>query len=315
MPSRKKRTPPKVDVLQALRGGKAPSRNLVQQVLANVHEQRCKEFDRGSTSERQMAKYFDQVQQLPGVNTKDPGVARSLSGLLSLHQKFAKQKLAAPKAALDLGGFLPGHIAVNAIPPFDFDHVLFGSGTGSNIATRTASANRLNGQINLSAITSANQGFGGGSAYGVVGLYFHPFGSGTLTVRAAPKYSYQWWTNSIRPTALVKSHGHVSLVIYGVDAYGDTTGETGTIVSTAATVLFSWDEEETNQVRFDFKSDLQTPGAVTMNVDHSLVYYLFVEAQAAVHGFGWPGSLAGAKLSITVPSIAYDYHLHPVLEQ
>jgi hypothetical protein len=120
---------------------------------------------------------------------------------------------------------------------------------------------------------------------------------------------------AIRPTALVKSHGHVSLKIYGVDAYADTTGEVGTTLHTASTVLHSWDEEETNQVRLDFKFDLESSGSVSMNLDHSLVYYLFVEAQVGVHSVGWPGSLAGSKLSITVPSIAYDYHLHPVLQQ
>lgn len=314
MPKTKKRSSQQNDVLRVLRG-KAPPRNIVHHALADMHERRNAELDKGSANQRRMAKHFDHVQPPPGIDTKDPAVVRSLDGLLGLHRKFAKQKLTAPKVAADMGGLFPGRISINAVPPFDFDHVLFGSGTGSNIATREASANRLNGQINLSAITSTNKGFGGGSAYGVVGLYFHPFGAGQLTVRATPKFSFQWWTNSIRPTALVKSHGHVSLKIYGVDAYADTTGEVGTILHTASTVLHSWDEEATNQVRFDFKFDLETSGSVSMNVDHSLVYYLFVEAQVGVHGVGWPGSLAGSKLSIAVPSIAYDYRLHPVLQQ
>jgi hypothetical protein len=314
MPTGKKRNAPTSDVLQSLRG-KAPPRNVVHQALANMQAQRDDELEKGSANQRQMAKHFDQVQQLPNINTKDPGVSRSLDGLLALHKKFSKQKLLAPKVPGDVGGMLPGRISANVVAPFDFDHVLFGTGTNSNIATREATANRLNGQIHLSAITVPNKGFGGGSAYGVVGLYFHPIGSGVLTFRAAPKYSYQWWTNSIRPTALVKSHGHVSLVIYGVDAYAGTTGEVGTIVSVASTNLFIWNEEETNQVRFDFKFDLQTAGSVSMNVNHTLVYYMFVESQVGVHSVGWPGSVAGAKMSITVPSIAYDYELHPVLQQ
>jgi len=315
MPSKKKRTSTKSDMLQVLRGGKLPPRSVVQKCLANMQERREAELDRGSATERKMAKHFDQVQQLKGIDTKNPAVSSSLDSLLGMHQKFAKRKLAAPKVAQVVGGLLPGRLSVSAIPPFDFDHVLFGSGTGSNIATRAASANRLNGRIDVSAITSANKGFGGGSAYGVVGLYFHPFGSGRLSVHVNPTYSFQWWTNSIRPTALVKSHGHVSVTIYGVDAYADTTGEPATIVSTASTNIFSWNEEETNQVRFDFKSDLQTPGTVSLDVNHTLVYYLFVESQVGVHSFGWPGSLAGAKMSIAVPSIAYDYQLHPILQQ
>lgn len=314
MPTKKKRLSQQADIVKSLQG-KAPPRNIVKDALAEMHQRRENELDNITATQRQMTKHFEQVQTLPSLNTKDPNVVRSLNGLLGQHEKYAKQKLAAPKVLQDVGALFPGQIAVNTVPPFDFDHVLFGSGTGSNIATREASANRLNGQINVSAITSSNKGFGGGSAYGVVGLYFHPFGSGQLTVRATPKFSFQWWTNSIRPTALVKSHGHVSLVIYGVDAYAETTGEVGTIVSTASTVIHSWDEEETNQVRFDFQFDLEKAGVVSMNVDHSLVYYLFIESQVEVHGVGWPGSLAGSKMSITVPSISYDYHLHPVLTQ
>jgi hypothetical protein len=314
MPTKKKRLSRQDHVAKSLQG-KAPPSNIVKNALAVAHQRRQSELDKVAINQRQMTKHFEQVQTQPNIDTKDPSVARSLNRLLGQHEKYAKQKLVAPKVLQDVGALFPGHIAVNAVPPFDFDHVLFGSGTGSNIATREASANRLNGQINLSAITSSNKGFGGGSAYGVVGLYFHPFGAGHLTVRATPKFSFQWWTNSIRPTALVKSHGHISLVIYGVDAYADTTGEVGTIVSTASTLIHSWDEQETNQVRFDFQFDLEKAGTVTMNVDHSLVYYLFIESQVGVHGVGWPGSLAGSKMSITVPSIAYDYHLHPVLTQ
>jgi hypothetical protein len=314
MPSKKQRTSQSDVVLRTLKG-KTPPRNIVLDSLAEMHRRRSAELDKGSAHLRQMVRHFDQVQPPPAVNAKDPKVSRALDDLLAQHRKFSKQKLAAPKIAHDVGGLFPGRIAVNAVPPFDFDHVLFGSGTGSNIATREASADRGTGQINVSAVSSSNKGFGGGSAYGVVGLYFHPFGSGHLTVRATPKFSFQWWTNSIRPTALVKSHGHVSLTIYAVDAYADTTGEVGTIVNNASTLIHSWNEEETNQVRFDFKFDLEAPGTVSMNVDHSLVYYLFIESQVGVHGVGWPGSLAGAKMSITVPSISYDYHLHPVLTQ
>jgi hypothetical protein len=314
MPAKKNRSSQQADALQLFRG-KAPPRNIAQQAIAAMHAQRNAETEKGNSNQRQMAKHFELVQQTPSINAKDPSVSRSLEGLLALHQKFAKQKLLAPKVPEDVGGILPGRISANVVAPFDFDHVLFGTGTNSNIATREATANRQNGQINLSAITIPNKGFGGGSAYGVVGLYFHPIGSGVLTFRAAPKYSYQWWTNSIRPTALVKSHGHISLVIYGVDAYAGTTGEVATIKSVASTNLLLWNEEETNQVRFDFKFDLQTSGSVSMNVNHTLVYYMFVEAQVGVHSVGWPGSLAGSKLSVTVPSIAYDYELHPILQQ
>jgi hypothetical protein len=315
MPSKKKRPTPKVDELQFLRGGKAPPKSVLQQCLEDMQQRGDAELGRAVAYERQMAKHFDQVQQQPRINTKDPAVSRSLDSLLALHKKFSKQKLPVPKVGPDVGGIFPGRISVNVAAPFDFDHTLFGSASdGVHVATRSASASKLNGQIDLSAVT-VNTGMGGGSAFGVVGLYFHPVGSGTLTVRATPTFSFQRWTNSIRPTAIVKSTGTLNLTIFGVDAIADSVGETNTLVSSASTNIFKWDEEETNQVRFDFKSDLQIPASVSLEANHTLVYFLFVAAQVSVFGAGWPGSLAGSKMSITVPSIAYDYELHPVLQQ
>jgi hypothetical protein len=41
---------------------------------------------------------------------------------------------------------------------------------------------------------------------------------------------------------------------------------------------------------------------------------VFIEAETHVEGVGWPGSLAGAVLSVTVPSITYDFQMRQVLE-
>jgi len=315
MPKKKKRIATNVDPLQILRG-KAPPRDVLKRALTDMHAQQAEQLSKTSATERTMAKHLDLAQKT-SIDVKDPTVARSVDSLLGMHQKFSKQKLAAPRVIKDVGGLFPGRITVGVIPPYDFDHVLFGDNTGSNVATREASANRLNGRIECSAVT-ATTGFGGGSAYGVVGLYFHPMGSGRLTVHATPSYSYQWWTNSIRPTALVTSQGSVMLNIYGVDAYADTTGGTGTIITNDAANVFSWREDQTSQVRFDFKSDLQTPVSLSMNVNHTLVYYLFISVHTGVIGSGWssgkPGSLAGSKLSVAVPSLTYDYELFPVLD-
>ena len=96
--------------------------------------------------------------------------------------------------------------------------------------------------------------------------------------------------------------GHLGLTVYGVDVAAQTIGETGTIVSTAANTFFSWDETQTDQVHFDFDFDVQAPVLSTqLDVNHTLVYLLFVDADVHVEGVGWPGSLAGAKLSVSIP--------------
>jgi hypothetical protein len=102
------------------------------------------------------------------------------------------------------------------------------------------------------------------------------------------------------------------LTIYGVDVASETTGGLGTIVSGASRRFKLWDEAETAQVRFDLGFDLQAPTSVQIDVNHNLVYLLFVEAFIEVVGVGWPGSLAGAKMAVTVPAITYDFEVQQV---
>ena len=299
--------------MQFLRGGKAVPKELVQRCIADIQQKRKAESDRRSTTERQMAKYLGQAQDLTQIDTKDANVAQSLDGLLGIHQKLAKQKLVAPKVVGALGGILQGRITVNVVPPFDYG-IIIPTTLAGNDAIREASSDRNTGKMSASAITSSKKGFGGGSMYTTVGVYFHPLGPGTLTFHATPTYSFQWWTNSIRPTALVQSFGSGGLTIYGVDVATQTTGGVGTIVSVASKGFKLWDEAETAQVRFDVGFDLQAPTSVQIDVNHNLVYLLFVDADVHVHGVGWPGSLAGAKMSVTVPAITYDFQVQQVLQ-
>lgn len=307
MPSKNKRTSLQGDTLQILRGGKAVPKDLVQRCIADLQQKRTKLLDKRNATERQMAKYLGQAQ---GSVKPDTG---AMDGLLGIHQKLAKQKLAAPRVHGGLGGILPGRITVNVAPPFDYD-IVIPTVLAGNDAIREASADRNTGKMSVSAITSSKKGFGGGSMYTTVGVYFHPLGPGTLTFHATPTYSFQWWTNSIRPTALVRSFGSGGLTIYGVDVASQTTGAVGTIVSTAGKQFKLWDETQTDQVRLDFGFDIQAPTSVQIDVNHNLVYLLFVDAEAHVQGVGWPGSLAGAKMSVTVASITYDFQVQQVFQ-
>ena len=76
-----------------------------------------------------------------------------------------------------------------------------------------------------------------------------------------------------------------------------------------------WDEQATQQIRFDFGSSASTPLSVELEVNPTLIYCLFVSLNVHVQGAGWPGSLAGAVISVAVPSFSYDFSIHPVLEQ
>jgi len=260
-----------------------------------------------------MAKLFGQARGPIGGDKRDPGQSYALQGLLAMHEKLAKQKLAAPKVPAGLGGLLPGQIVVTTVPPFDYGVIIPGRLAGPD-ATLEGAADKATGMMSGSAISASQKGFNGGSMYTTVGVYFHPFGPGTLTVHATPRYSFQWWTNSIGANSLVRSFGSGGLTVYGVDVASQTTGGVGTIVSTAGQTFGLWDENMTDQVRFDFGFDLQAPVSVQLDVNHDLVYLIFVEADVHVEGIGWPGSLAGSKLSVTLPSLTYDFRMQQVLQ-
>jgi hypothetical protein len=131
-------------------------------------------------------------------------------------------------------------------------------------------------------------------------------------VSARPKFSFQWWTNSLG-TSLVRSFGEVGLTMFGVDVASQTTGSVGTVVSGTHQTIFTWDKTRSGQIDLDFDSDVEGSATTSLAVNHTLVYLLFVEAEVHVEGVGWPGSLAGSKLSVTVPSISYDYRVTQVV--
>jgi hypothetical protein len=286
--------------------------DLARRSLALGRQQAQQRSDEKNSTEREMAQHFGQARGSPEARAATPQARRAQDALRKLHDKLAKQKVSVAKLAPGIAGVFPSAVSVTVVPPFDYDIIIPGRLAGTE-ATIEGSSSKNTGRMELSAVTATEDGFGGGSMYTTVGLYFHPPGPGTLTVRAAPTYSFQWWTNSLRPTAIVQSFGSLGITIYGVDLAHQTIGETGTIIDVAGTSLFRWDETRVDELHFDFGFGLQASGSVQLEVRRSLVYLMFVDADVHAHGFGRSGSLAGAKLSVAVPSITYDFKAQQVL--
>jgi hypothetical protein len=198
----------------------------------------------------------------------------------------------------------PGSISGTIVPPFDFADSI--PTLLANVSNPTLSVSAsVNGQISGSAVSSQTPGFNGGSEYARVGIFFHPMTQGTLTISASPTYSFEWSTNSLN-TSLVTSSGSVGLTIYGMNDMAE-------ILATAGDLYESWQELTTGEIHFDFGFNKQKSLSVSLNVGSSLVYLCFVEVDAHVVGVGWPGSLAIAMASATVPSISYRFDPQPVV--
>jgi hypothetical protein len=310
MPSRGKDTGRDKGVQEFLRGGKAVPANVVRQHMTNVREKRKAQLERATGTQQQMAKHLNVIEKPPKPDISNPQTVKALDGLLALHKKLAGQMIPPPKIPGGLGGIFPGTISVKVVPPFDYD-IIIPTVLAGNEPTLSGSSNKDTGQMSASCITATKPGFNGGSMFTEVGIYFHPVSAGTLTVHATPKFSFQRWTNSLG-SSHVRSFGAGAITIFGVDVASQTIGEVGTIVATAGQVFFSWDTSEVGQVDFDFGFDLETSVSTQIEVNHTLVYLIFVQADTHVEGVGWPGSLAGAVMSVTVPFISYDFELQQV---
>lgn len=243
------------------------------------------------------------IRALGGLQPGGPGDPRAEAELLALHQRLAGHPLAAPKIAAEAGGLFPGRITVKVTPPFDYaftipDH------EGETISSGFANTN---GQLAGRAVTARKRGLQHAGMYAEMGLFFHPLSAGTIRVSANPTFSFQHWTNSLG-SSFVRSFGSAQLGIFTFDRQGHIGG--GPISQ-----MKTWNEEQVGQVRADFGFDQTASLSVHMDVTRTLVYALCIALDVHAFGVGWPGSLAGADLAVSVPSITWQFDLIPVLEQ
>jgi hypothetical protein len=291
-----------LDLSQLVRtGGRALPPTLERQRSAAVKSDLKQRFQTGRELERRSAQLWAQVQ---GGQIDVAGNAKALDELLKLHRTYAATKIVAPGVVGGLGGFLPGHITAKVTPPFDYAITI-----PTVIAGQTAvsGASSTNGQLSGNAVSASARGLNAGSWYSEMGIYFHPMTAGTLRLSASPSFSFQFWTNSLN-TSRVRSFGSAQLGIFTLDRLGHVGG-------VAVMQMKHWDEQLTGQIRFDFGSNPGTPLAIQTSVTPTLIYALFVSLDVHVEGVGWPGSLAGAKLSVAVPSFTWDFEMQPVLTQ
>jgi hypothetical protein len=297
-----------------IRGGKPLAVREVKECLTDARE--IDATQRAKRAQRQSRLMKSHSRALGGKarSKADATTDRALESLLRDHERLARQRLPLASNVGGFDGLLPGQIRATIVPPYDYD-IVIPTRLAGNDADLDATSDRRTGSMSLSAVTANERGRSGGSMYTTVGIYFHPPGRGTLTVSAAPIFSYLWWTNSLTSADFVRSFGQLAITVYGVDVAGQTVGENGTIEATAGAEFFSWDETRSGEINLDFDSNVQAPVmSATLNVNRNLVYLLFVSADVHVDGEGWPGSLSGSRLNVSVPYITYNYVAEQVIQ-
>ena len=300
MDKRNIRTPSNSNALDFFRGGKAPPEFVRQRMAAAERELAAQ--DQNRRVPRQVEKFFRQIQKPNRPKVGDPKVIQATGGLLDIYKKLGRQRIIAPGVLAESGGILQGRFEVKLTPPFDYAFAIKHTFDGG--PTVSSSANK-NGQLDARSVTEfEKRSFA--SAYAECGVFFHPFfGPAKLRVSANPSYTRQWWTNSLSAADLVKSFGSIVVGMFGQQGRtGPTKGNVG--------IGDLWDEQSSEQVRFDLGSSPSIAPVAELEVDPSFAFSVFVAIQVSALGTGWPGSLAGAIIAAVVPSITIELDLIPV---
>jgi hypothetical protein len=291
---------------ELLRGGRGLPKGLVDARIAEI-KRRIEASPTGAKGlGTQMSRAWGRAQG-PRPLPSDPKAKKALDELLAIHRKLGKRPLAAPKLPIHPGGLLPGQISVQVTPPYDYALTIeTPPNNGYDEPATTFAAANKNGQLSCSAVTNIDAHHNMGSAFAEVGIYFHPLSAGTLTVSAAPIYSFEWWTNSLG-AAEVQSMGTLELAVYGLQLIPENPFDFY-VGPVAGVTVKTWNETTPGQIGLDTGFDVQSPLLSTqIAVERDQLYVVFVDVDVHVVGAGWPGSLAGALVSAAVPSINWTF--------
>ena len=303
MAKSKHKTDSQDSALEFLRGGRSVPEGLVRRHMAQVKRTTSARLREKTALQREVAKYWGKIQKPISKSGGDEKVKRAVDGLRGISEQLAKRKVSAPVVATEAPGILVGHFVVKVTPPYDYAFVWTEPLLGN--PDLAASADQNSGQLSCHAVTdNGSPSPSAGFAYAETGVYFRPIAPATIRVWSAPAVGFSWWTNSLNQNSPVISIGSGGLAIYGQEGSIYGTG------SAFQTFLTDWDEEMVQTLRFDFGSSFAgEPQAVEMEVDPSSWYVLFVGCNCSVAGQGWPGSIAGSNMSVTVPSITFEVDL------
>jgi hypothetical protein len=253
------------------------------------------QWDAGAEMRIQGAKLYSELKNGAPIAVDDPANRKTLDAILRMHRRVASKKLPIPKVA-------PALFPVSSIysgtvfPPFFTDAVHHLDPKNITNPKVECSANE-NGQISASVVTSEKPGFGHGTAFALLQFALNSPGPGTLTISATPTYSFEWSANWL-DSYYVLSRGEIALgIIEATPTY-----------ATLQEHYVKWlSNSLTPPPQFGFQFGVQQSLSVSLYVSAPAFCncYLVVCVEAA--GIGWPGSLAVAMASATVPSFSYEF--------
>lgn len=252
---------------------------------------------------RQAGKYLSQIAApLPRGKAM---AAEAVEELRRVTERLAKRKLTAPQK-VHLPPIAWGEYSLRFTPPYTglgtYSVGQISSVTGNPVITASGVDNL--GQMTCSVDTNTGAA-SAGTASNLLGIYFKPlFSNATARISFESEISFSWYVNSIRnKLATSSAQGLIQLFQYD-SAFVQPSLRRGAFIG--------WNEVAENSLDFDFISESGPTWYLEAPVSSAHFYFVVISLTCTAAGAGWPGSLAGAKAVVTVPSITVHVSGTPV---
>jgi hypothetical protein len=288
-----------------LQGGKL-AESVVLRQFAEVKRKWLAEIDDETAIRQQAGKYFNRIAT--SINDgESANEAQAISGLRRVTERLAKRKLTTPRKVRVLPDAW-GSYSLKFTPPY--------TGLGTSVAGQISSVNGNPtisasgvdnlGQLSCSVDTDFNKP-SGGTASNLMGVHFKPlFSEGTARISFDSEIAFSWYVNSIQnKVATSRAQGLIQLFQFD-SAFVQPSLRRGAFIG--------WNEIAENELDFDFISETGPTWFLEAPVSSSHFYFVVISLTCTAGGAGWPGSLAGARAMVTVPSITVTVTANPVAQ-
>jgi hypothetical protein len=276
----------------------------VQRQFGEVQRKWLAEVEAENAIRQEAAKHISQIGSSSGEGESNDA---SLTKLRQITEKLAARKLPAGINLGDLPGVW-GSYTLRFTPPY------LGLGTSvsgqitSVTGNPTISSTGVDnlGQLSCSVDTDVSKP-SGGTASNLMGVYFKPlFSNATARITFSSQISFSWYVNSIR-NKLATSRAQGLIQLYQYDhSFQQPSLRRGAFIG--------WNEVAQNSLDFDFISEAGPTWYLEAPVSSAHFYFVVISFTCTASGFGWPGSLAGARAMVTVPSITVGITANLVAE-
>ena len=291
---------------EVLQGGKLEE-GLVVRKFAEVRRRWLAEINEETGIQREAAKHFKQIATSSNQGKRTDN-ADAIAGLGRITEGLAKRKLPVPRRVIGLPDVW-GSYTLKFTPPY--------LGLGTSVAGQissvtgnpTISATGVDslGQLSCSVDTNFEKP-SGGTASNLMGVHFKPmFSEAKARISFDTEFAFSWYANSIQnKLATTRAQGLIQLFKFN-----------GSFVQPALSrgAFIGWNIVAENELKFNFISQTGPTWFLEAPVSSANFYFVVISLSCSAGGAGWPGSLAGSRAMVTVPSISVTVTGTPVFQQ